>query len=337
MKNDPIDIVIPWVDGNDPDWIEEKNKYLTEDSMHSANSAARYESWDNLQYIFRGIERFMPWIRKVFLVTFGHVPDFLNIHYDKIRVVKHSEYIPEDYLPTFNSNVIELNFHRISDLSENFILFNDDCFPLLPVSEEYYFINNLPCDEAVESPIMPVDIGQLSEYASYVKANDVLIINQHFNKREVQKKNWEKWYFDGYGELLDRNRGLAYWNNFCGFHDYHLPVPLKKSTMKHIWDVEQDRLDQACHNRFRSPSDLSQYLVRYWQLCTGEFYPKKSLGRPFTVTIDNYKEAVRYIYDQKGQTICLSENFSEDEFEIIKSSVNEALNSILPDKSKFEL
>ena len=25
--SDAIDIVIPWVDGNDPEWLAEKNKY----------------------------------------------------------------------------------------------------------------------------------------------------------------------------------------------------------------------------------------------------------------------------------------------------------------------
>lgn len=333
-----IDIIIPWVDGNDTEWLKEREK--TEIKYHvnkKANSNVRYESWDNLQYIFRGIEKFMPWVHRVFLVTCGHLPAFLNIQNPKLRIVKHMDYIPVEYLPTFNSNVIELNYHRIEELSENFILFNDDCFPLRSIGEQYYFMDGVPCDEAVESPIMPVDVGAISNYASYVKANNVLFINQHFNKREVQEKNWDKWYFEGYGELLDRNRGLHYWNHFAGFHDYHMPVPLKKSTLQHIWNIEFEQLDSVSHNQFRMASDLSQCIVRYWQLCTGNFVPQKSIGKPYLVTIQNCNEVASAIKNRISQMVCLTEDCTPKEFGIIKEKINAALQEILPEKSSFEI
>ncbi len=336
--NDKIDIIIPWVNGNDLAWREEKKKALEKINPETnANSNVRYQSWDNLQYIFRGIEKNMPWVNKVYLVTYGHLPDFLNINHPKIKIVYHRDYIPEAYLPTFNSNVIELNYHRIDQLSENFILFNDDCFPIKPIPEEYYFIDNTPCDEAVESPIMPVDVGAISNYASYVKANNVLLINKHFSKREVQKANWDKWYYEGYGELLDRNKGLNYWNNFAGFHDYHMPVPLKKSTLKKIWEIEGTLLDKVCHNQFREPSDLSQCIVRYWQLCEGEFFPQKSEGKPYLVTHKSYMDVGKAIEDKVSQMICLTDDCTEEEFVDIKNCINSALDKVFPDKSSYEL
>lgn len=335
--NDKIDIIIPWVDGNDPVWqkerIEAEQKY---NIIKKANSNVRYESWENLQYIFRAIEQFMPWVNNVFLVTYGHVPEFLNINHPKLKLIRHSDYIPDVYLPTFNSNVIELNYHRIDELSENYILFNDDCFPLLPIPAEYYFIDGIPCDEAVESPIMPVDVGAISNYASYVKANNVLLINRHFNKREVQKQNWDKWYFEGYGELIERNRGLSYWNNFAGFHDYHMPVPLKKSTLSHLWEIEAEQLDMVSHNQFRAASDLSQCVSRYWQLCTGNFIPQKSIGKPYLVTIENYTEVAEAIRNRISQMVCLTEDCTPEEFCIIREEINKALQEILPDKCSFE-
>lgn len=332
-----IDIIIPWVDGNDPKWLRERSIIEKKYNINKqANSNVRYESWDNLQYIFRGIEKFMPWVDKVFLVTCGQIPDFLSINNPKLRLVKHSDYMPKEYLPTFNSNVIELNYHRIEDLSDNFILFNDDCYPIKPIPQSYYFIDGIPCDEAVESPIMPVDVGAISNYASYVKANNLLFINRHFNKREVQKKNWDKWYFEGYGELLERNRGLSYWNNFAGFHDYHMPVPLKKSTLKHIWDIEGDLLDKVSKNQFRHSSDLSQCIVRYWQLCEGDFVPQKSEGKPYLVTFDNYKEVAGAIDNKVSQMICLTEDCTPKEFLIIRETINESLDRLLPEKCSFE-
>lgn len=333
-----IDIIIPWVDGNDPVWQRDREQTKKNNNINSkANSNVRYESWDNLQYIFRGIEKFMPWVDKVFLVTCGHLPTFINLDNPKLRIIKHSDYIPQEYLPTFNSNVIELNYHRIAELSDNFILFNDDCYPLKPIPSSYYFIDGHPCDEAVESPIVPVDVGAISNYASFVKANNVLFINKHFNKREVQEKNWDKWYFEGYGELLERNIGLHYWDNFVGFHDYHMPVPLKKSTLSHIWDIEHEELDKVSHNQFRHSSDMSQCIVRYWQLCTGDFVPQKSIGKPYLVTIDNYKEVANAIRNKVSQMVCLTEDCTPEDFLMIKSEINGALQELLPEKCLFEI
>ena len=207
--------MIPWVDGGDPAWLAEKAKYEKNDDVEkNANSELRYTSWDNLQYWFRAVEKFMPWINKIFFVTWGHVPEFLNTQHPKLRIVKHEDYIPKEYLPTFNSNVIELNYHRIEELSENFIIFNDDVFPLQPVEETYYFKDNMVCDEAIESPIVPVDIGEISQWGCAVRANNILFINQHFQKREVQKKNHDKWFTSEYKHMLERNERLNYWYNF---------------------------------------------------------------------------------------------------------------------------
>lgn len=332
-----IDIIIPWVDGNDPEWQREREQVQKKYHINTnANSNIRYESWDNLQYIFRGIEKFMPWVDKVFLVTCGHLPEFMDVNNAKLRIIKHSDYIPQEYLPTFNSNVIELNYHRIAELSERFILFNDDCYPLQPIPPEYYFQNGLPCDEAVESPIMPVDVGAISQYASFVKANNILFINRHFNKREVQERNWDKWYFEGYGELLERNKGLHYWNNFAGFHDCHMPAPLKKSTLQLIWDVEYQQLDQASRNQFRHSSDMSWCIARYWQLCAGNFVPRKSIGKPYLVTADNYMETAEAVRERVSQMVCLTEDCTPQEFDIIKKEINSALHEIFPEKCSFE-
>ena len=92
----PIDIVVPWVDGSDPDWLVEFNKYKkleidsnidssdTENTpnqsvtVHSSSEEQpaefdageeRYRDWDLLPYWFRAIEQNAPWVRKVFFVT----------------------------------------------------------------------------------------------------------------------------------------------------------------------------------------------------------------------------------------------------------------------------
>lgn len=335
--NDKIDIIVPWVDGSDPAWMKEREECrLKYGAEEKSISNIRFQSWDNLHYWFRAIETFMPWVNKIFFVTWGHIPQFLKSNHSKIRILRHEDYIPKQYLPTFNSNTIEMNYHRIRDLSENFIIFNDDTFPLQPIEETYFFRENVVCDEAVEGHITPVEVGAISNMARYVQVNNMIIINRHFKKREVQSKNWDKWYCDDYGELLERTKSLQYWYDFAGFRDPHMASAMKKSTLSHIWKVEGEALERASKNHFRAHTDVSQYLIRYWQLCSGEFYPRRTLGKFYQVDIENYKEVAKDIEGQKYQMISINENCSMDEFEIIKKRINEAFDRILPEKSDYE-
>lgn len=102
MTNSKIDIVVPWVNGDDPAWQNEREKYLKQppDDIEIASNI-RFESW-NLRYWFRAIEKFVPWFNNIFFITWGHLPDFLNVNNPKLKIVKHSDYIPDEYLPTFN-------------------------------------------------------------------------------------------------------------------------------------------------------------------------------------------------------------------------------------------
>ena len=110
--NNKIDFVITWVDGNDPKWQKENNIVL---NSNEEIDKERYRDWDNLKYIFRGIEKNAPWVNKIYFITWGHLPKWLNIENEKLIIVNHKDYIPKKYLPTYSSHVLELNLHRIKD------------------------------------------------------------------------------------------------------------------------------------------------------------------------------------------------------------------------------
>ena len=334
MNNLPIDIVIPWVDEKDLEWQRVKAQYNADDSFEASNM--RFQSWDNLKYWFRAVETCLPWFNKIFFITWGHLPDFLNINHPKLRIVRHEEYIPHKYLPTFNSNTIEMNLHRIDDLSENFILFSDDVFPILLIPEDYYFKDNMVCDEAVENIITTTSFGAVSHATRYAQVNNMFIINKYFRKREVQKKNWDKGYCEDYGERLDRTKACAYWYDFPGFYDPHMANAMKKSVLEKLWKLEKEALDAGSHDRFRGYADITQYLVRYWQLCEGNFYPRKTRGKVFFPTIDTFHEVVDAIKNKSYQMISFNENCTPDEFEIMKKEINDALAETFPNRSSFE-
>lgn len=131
-----MDIVIAYVDGQDPLWQEDYRK-----NAGSPYNAKRYRDWGTLKYLLRGIEANMPFIRKVYLVVSreSQVPEWvdrMNLH-----IVLHRDIIPERFLPVFNSTAIELFFYRIPGIDEEFIYFNDDMFPVRACAPEHFFRN----------------------------------------------------------------------------------------------------------------------------------------------------------------------------------------------------
>jgi len=335
--NGPIDIVLPWVDEKDSVWEAEREKYAKETGQEGfETSNVRFQSWDNLNLWFRAIEENLPWINKVFLITYGHLPEFLVLDHPKIEIVKHTDYIPREYLPTFNSNTIEMNIHRIPSLSENFILFSDDVFPLQPIEEEYYFKDDMVCDEAIENIITTTSFGAVSNATRYAQVNNMFIINRHFRKREVQRQNWDKWYCDDYGDRLNRTKSLEFWYDFPGFYDPHMANAMKKSVLANLWKMESDALDKGSRNHFRGYSDVTQYLIRYWQICSGDFNPRRTLGKVYFPNIETYQDVVEAIQDGKQQMISFNENCTTDEFKVIKDAVNNALERRYPNKCSFE-
>lgn len=331
MKNDVIDLVLPWVNGADPEWKRVKDQY---DVNHTV-SEVRFQSWDNLQYLFRGIEKHMPWINKVYFITWGHLPEWLNTSYEKLVIVKHSDYIPQKFLPTFNSNVIEMNYFRIKELSENYILFNDDLFPVQDIPEEYYFQNNLPCEEAVETHfILKADRG-MDLQMNYACVNNMVILNRNFDKEKVIRENYDKWFNPIYGKRLEQNKNLIFWHNFESFVYPHEAMPMKKSVLKEIWEKEPEMLTKASYNRFRAYSDVTQRLITMWQICSGNFVPHKYKGKMFLVDQNNYQEVIEAIRVGKYPILSLNEMQTEN-FQMIKEAINKELEKKFPQKSKFE-
>lgn len=325
-----IDFVILWVDSNDPIWQNEFRSYLRQSQCTDDIRNIRYRNWDNLRYWFRGVEKFAPRVNKVHFITCGQIPDWLNIKAPKLHFVKHSDYIPEEYLPTFSTNSIQLNLHRIEGLSEHFVLFDDDMFLIDKVKPERFFRKGLPCDKAALNALSPVPYMHLVY-------NNMCVINSSFRKHEVLRKNIWKWLSPQAGNKLLRTLVLLPWAKFSSFYEPHLPQVFLKSTFEELWDRHEDVLLRTTASRFRSISDVSSWLFRDWQLAKGDFVPlnveKDSAG--LMISHDSLDKIVRIIEKQQKKIICFHEN-EETPFEIAKERINAAFEKILPEKSSFE-
>lgn len=331
MEKD-IDFVMLWVDGSDSAWQAEKAKYSEDENGDQKN--IRYRDWNNLQYWFRGVEKYAPWVRKIHLVTCGQIPSFLNINHPKINVVFHEDIIKKEYLPTFSSIAIEANIHRIKDLSEQFVYFNDDIFITNKLSKTDFFRNGLPCTNVTYEPIMPYESLDMTYIGNVL--SDLKIINKHYSGNRLDKKiEFSREYSI---RNIVKNILLHPWvqYNFIGFHENHLTNSYLRSVFEECWNVEPDILEQATSHKFRTSTDINQYLFKYWQICQGKIAPVNDyyLGRYFEISKDNsaIKQAIE---EQKYKLICINDK-EIDDFEKEKNEINNCLKKIFQDKSAFE-
>ncbi len=337
MNEEKIDFVITWVDGNDKSWQKEKKKYENKEESNLEgsidNSENRYRDWGNLKYLFRGIEKFAPWVNNVYFITCNQIPEWMNCNAPKLKLINHEDYIPKEYLPTFNSNAIEINLFRLKELSNNFVLFNDDMFLLKKVSPKDFFKDGKPCDSGIMSPIISYNKDGFAK----VNQNNMAIINTYFEKNKVIKKNISKWFNLKYGISLFRNFCLMPWNHFPGFYDLHLPYSCQKDIFKKLWDKETRILEETAKSKFRNNStNINHWLFRYWNLVTGNFVPRSpKFGYKFQYDSNN-DQIYNAIKKQKYKTICLNDVSNNYDFETEKKKTIEAFEKILPEKSCFE-
>jgi len=351
--NSDIDFVLLWVNNKDPLWKREMQKYSSK-SISYANNKNNYRDWDNLQYLFRAFEYFTPWVNKIHFVTYGHVPSWLNINNPKLSIVKHSDFLEDYNLPVFNSRAIEVNLHKIPNLSEKFVYFNDDFFILEKLSPNAFFKNNLPIDVCIS------DIMHEGEIAHTI-VNNIDIINKHHNrhintnltKRSIILNNFTKWFSIKYGKYVLNTLLLLKWKTFTGFLTNHHPQPYLKSTFIELWRLEKNILNLTSSSKFKDSKDVNQYLFRYWQLVKGNFIPDNYknvfLKRKYVNlrSMNDVESAANDIKSRRYQFYCPNDtleksrftkrSITEEEFEIAKKLIKDSLHTILPNKSSYEV
>ena len=328
-----IDFIVTWVDMNDPAWQRDFKKYSgkTENEKNGV-SEARFRDYGLLKYWFRGVEKFAPWVRKIHFVTSGQCPEWLDRSNPKLNMVAHRDFIPEQFLPTYNSVVIERYMHRIPGVADRFVYFNDDFFIINNIGPERFFLNGLPRDIAVfqYNP-------SWSQWYRRIK-NNIRLINKHFDKREVLRRDREKWFCSDYGSKARMNYLLKPYHKFITLRTPHNAQPYLKQTFEEVWEAEGNELTATSVNRFRASNDYTPELFRTWQICRGNFEPYNTYRdtKMFPLMI-RHEQAVDAIRRQAYSLVCLNDNIRIRNYAGVMESIKEAFESIMPEKSSFEL
>src|SRR5690554_451472 len=328
-----IDFVITWVDMDDPQWKADFAKHSGKiDNLKNEMTEARFRDHGLLRYWFRGVEQFAPWVRKIHFVTCGQRPEWLNTAHPKLQLVDHSDYIPTKFLPVFNSTLIEIYMHKVPDLTPHFVYFNDDFFVINEVGKERFFTNGLPNDIAAFR-----HNSRMGLWSKTLK-NNIRVINERFDKKEVLRRDYDKWFHPSYGKKANLTRLLQPYDKFVTLITPHNAQPYLKETFEEVWDYAGDKLTAMSKNRFRSTEDYTPELFRTWQICRSNFMPYNTYQdtKMFPLLM-RPKQAVRAIYDQSYKLICLNDNQHIRNYEQVMTEIEKAFDTILPEKSAFEL
>ncbi len=227
-----------------------------------------YKSW------FKSIEEYAPWVHTVFFITDGSHPELPELKNRKIRLIKHEDFMPKEWIPTSSSNAIELNLHRIEDLSEHFVLFKADMCLKEKTGAENFFKNGLPRASALLSLYPSSHLAPESEiWLAPLTATDV--INRNFKSRRTILKHWNKWFSLRYGKALFNNIYLMNIKGFIGFESPNKPDAILKSTIRKVWEAEEQLLSEVSSHRSNMPTDIDHLIFVYWQYVTGMFIPAK--------------------------------------------------------------
>lgn len=291
-----MDVVITYVNGNDPVWREDYRQYADAPIL-----TKRFRDWGTLKYLLRGIEANMPFIRNVYMVVShaSQVPDWADT--DNLNIVLHEDIIPEEYLPTFNCNTIEMHLHRIPGLDEEYLYFNDDLYPLSPCEPTDFFRNG----------------------------KGVLKFRTHYMATGMYKQICRN-------SDVNARRALGMPETCSFIRPQHTCTAMLKSQCEDLYG----RLETAIRNSLtptRTKDNLNQYLFLDYQYFKGLMVNEKISNRHFSVALTSPRKLRSFILNPTHKLLCVNDvRLSEVRYDILQKAMVDAFELRFPSKSRFE-
>ena len=291
-----MDAVITYVDGSDPLWQQD---YRT--AVPGPVVERRYRGWETLPFLLRGIEKYMPFIERVFLVVSreSQVPVWVNR--DTLKVVLHKEIIPAAFLPTFNSTTIELFLYRIPGLSERYLYFNDDIFPMMECAEEDFFPEGRPATGFARHHFVGNDFRRQTR-RSYAIAREAI--------------------------------GLP--RTFVYLRPQHTCTPMLKSSCEALFAKAGSKLLRTI-TPVRNACNVNQYVFLDYTLLSGKGINRRLDNQHVSLAAVSPRRLASIIAAPKRKLLCINDvDMKPEKCEAFGKALLEALSKRFPDKSRFE-
>ncbi len=235
---DPIDAVYTWVNGADPGFRAQLERYRNSEGIDEHTLAlTRFHDNQELRFSLRSLERYAPWIRRVIIVTNGQVPDWLELGNPRLTLVDHKSIFADcSVLPTFNSRAIEWRLRAIAGLSARFLYFNDDFFLGRALSRDD-LVTAAGGKRIFLEPLNIPSMARCSHNTERADAFTCALLDARFGARAVRKK-------------------IA-----------HVPYLWDRNLLGEVENIWAEKIALATTHRFRHPQDVSvQVLHDYYSL-----------------------------------------------------------------------
>ena len=321
FSND-IDIVITWVECNNS-YEKERDFWLKKENMKidkkiKVENRRRCVDNNELKYALRSIEKYFPHYRYIYLVIKDNqFPSYIKHKHPKLKIIKESKIVPNEYLPTFNSMAVEPYLHHIPGLSDNYLYMNDDFMFIKPVNKSYF----------IDRENKPTPLHTSDYKRKYVNEYDI-DLNQYFFDNGYAINNF---ILDSIGGEEKEGRYLVSHvpKIFNIKYDYQIENKLKKY---YIDDTNLNVYDKTGMSKFRKNSNL--YLVSILK----EYLYHYLFNRKFKKTNCIFQKVfdLKQLIDLKNknkeaQFMCINEINSAD-----IEDYNDFMTSLFPEKSSFE-
>lgn len=291
-----MDIVITYVNCLDPVWQQ-----TYKENVDAPLNVERFRDWGTLPFLFRGIDKYMPFIKNVYLVvaTESQIPSWVS---DKVNIVLHKDIIPEELLPTFNSTTIEMFLHKIQGLDNHYLYFNDDLFPLRKMKESDFFIDEKP------------KVGIIK------KSGAVRDIFQHQTKNS--------------SDFAKNAAGLEPSSEYV--RPQHSVVPFNKTIVEDFFNTYEEEIIKRC-TAIREKKNFNQYVFTDYTYFTNQLIDK-CIGYKYFSIGDGVWNVVQYIKKPDSPIMCLNDSheLSKKTFTNFKKTLLFTFEKVFPKKSKYE-
>ncbi len=308
-----IDIVYMWVDGNDPAWLAKRNAFIGKTNENDEkNCKGRYADNDELKYSLRSLEKYAPWIHKIFIVTDNQKPEWLDTTHPKIQIVDHKEIMPEECLPCFNSTIIGHHIYKIPGLSEHFLQANDDTFINKNVTPADFFTKD-------GRPIIRLKRKPLRKLRWFLREK---IMNKPL-------KNWSKT-IEYTSQLVYDKYGIY----FTGMPHHNISA-YSKSNCRHVAEVVmRDEFAANNKNHMRNNNDVQHIVFSYVALAEKRGVLKYVTDKE-SMLLMIHKDRHYHKFEKQNPTFfCMNDSeYATDEDRMKEKAY---LEKRFPDKASFE-
>lgn len=310
-----MDVVVTYVDFTNTKWRQAYETTIIEkydSTVHTTDSATRtrFVNHGEIRFLLRSIEKHVPWIRNVYIVVDDYLekPEWLT----GVTLVRHRELFQEyatSCLPTFNSQAIETVLHRIPDISEPFLYFNDDMF-----------------------------VGKTIKYEHMLKDSKVSVLLSK-SKSKVGEPSLNEIGFRCAWKNVNRLLNARFGKSIR-YKLEHVPYVISPALMNELWAEFPNEMEKTIHSRFRAIHDInvSPALHPYYALHTNKGFIQTELtAKTIYLDLTNKKDTskkLKELTESAPHFFCLEDEDGGTESD---NTMRRILETIYPEMSKYEI